>query len=83
MKKLFTIMLVMTIMFMWSCEDPNEAPEVSVITVSNDAPVVGETITLTASATDAEDDALTVSWTASHGSLADNNLSCNHYRDLF
>ncbi len=74
MKKLFTIMLVMTIMFMWSCEDPNEAPEVSVITVSNDAPVVGETITLTASATDAEDDALTVSWTASHGSLADNNL---------
>lgn len=74
MKHLFTILLVITAMFMWSCEDPNEAPEVTDIVASDDAPLVGGVVTFSSSATDADDDDLTVLWTATAGTFASATL---------
>ncbi len=74
MKKLFTILIIVSVMFMWSCEDPNEAPEVTDIVSSVDAPIVGQVLTLSSSATDADGDALTVVWTATAGTFTDANL---------
>lgn len=74
MKKLVTILIAITALFIWNCEDPNEAPEVSAITASEAAPFTGQTITLNASATDDEDDALTVAWSATGGTFADTDM---------
>jgi len=75
MKNLFTILIAITMLLIWNCEDPNEAPTVSAITLSDDAPFTGETITLTSTATDPEGDALTISWSAAQGTFNDASLA--------
>jgi hypothetical protein len=74
MRKLLTLLIAITALFIWNCEDPNEAPEVSAITASETAPFTGQTITLSASATDDEDDALTVTWSATSGTFTDTDM---------
>lgn len=71
---MLTILIAVSLLFIWNCDDPNEAPDVSAIEASNATPTVGETITLTASATDDDDDDLTVLWTATGGTFADATL---------
>ena len=69
MRKLFTILIVISALFVWNCEDPNEAPEVGAIITSADAPYAGQPVTLTSSATDPEGDELTITWSATHGTF--------------
>lgn len=71
MRKVLPLLLAISMLFVWNCEDPNEAPDVADITASEASPFPGQTVTLTASATDADEDDLTVMWTATAGTFAD------------
>ncbi len=75
MRKLLTLLIAVSALLVWNCEDPNEAPDVSAIVASEDAPFAGQTITLTSSATDPEGDAMTIAWTATHGTFDDATLA--------
>ncbi len=74
MKKMLLVLIAILALFVWNCEDPNEAPLVNAITTSNEAPYGGQPIMLSSSATDPDGDDLTITWTATHGTFEDNNL---------